>query len=61
MLISSTLLPGAVEIDDELLEEAGGEPDPHAVDLRQPPRRVMRALDDQLADLAKPSGPISAM
>ncbi len=52
---------GGVEVDDELLEEAGGEGQPHAADGAEAARCVVAAGDDQLAKLAEPSGPSSAM
>ena len=55
------VLARAIEIDDELLEEAGRERDPYAVDAVQRPRRVVRLADDQVADLAEALRPSSAM
>ena len=52
---------GRGEVDDELLEEAVRERDAHALDLAQPLGGVGAALQDRGADLAKPSGPSSAM
>src|SRR6185295_15372430 len=44
-------LAGLVEVDHELLEEAAGELDVHALDAAERLRRVMPLLQDQLAHL----------
>ena len=51
-LISATVLPVSLKIDDELLEVGGLEaPEPRRREVAEPRRRVAGPLDDALAEL----------